>query len=681
MPVSIIRIIAAFLLMTFFPGAVIWSFSDHDEKNPLVFLVCGAAFLAVLVYFCAWVVWFFIPVIVSFVCAVFLEKKKISFKITRKTLYLSGCTLFMLLYMYPWGDYVAFYPPGDEMKLHLLYTSSITQENALPTDYSPLYPEIHQVSQPLGFHGVTAFLAGASRSSIIPVSTFAGIFIASLGCISVYVLGKTLFSEEKGMAAAFSFAFLSFLYHQLGFSGSYVVLTGLTFQILSAATIVRAATQKTRTSYVTAGLLCAACFSVDLNPFFPLACFFILFLIVNRDAFPVLAAFILLSIPQLARLTLFTPTPLELHFIEEWFQQTLITSFERLWIVLFSIGPLLLIFALLQLFSTHKIDKTLLSKEENLTFIFYSVPFFIPILLGTYLPFWYVFDPLLIFRMISIPLSVLSGLFLIQLKKIAQFKWFLSGLLLFSAVIHITDPFAILPVLPPTADSNSLSAYTWISGNTAPGSNVCNFTSYGDSSTWIPVTANRSLFFPSHLYYKGDNAMTELNLPERFTDLALLKVMPDSRFARDILDKYECTYIYIDGKSPVDLNQFLDSPEYYLEFHQKDVYIFSVTDSDPVSCEPMRFNPGKDILYGHKSYFHFSNLEGGTLLGIYYADRGFGNVDVDINGEYAGTIFRFDSRDHFLALFLLPSSDSISVSFLPYEDVFYIDYLVIFECE
>lgn len=677
-PVSIIRVIAAFLLMTFFPGAVIWSFVDPDERNPFVFLVCGAAFLTVFVYFCAWSVWFFIPVAVSFLCVVFLEKKKVPFVIDRQTIYLLGCILFVLVYMYPWGDYVEFYPPGDEMKLHLLHTTAIVQERALPSAYY-LYPEIDHVGQPLGFHGLITFVADASRSSIIFASTFVGMFIGSLGCISVYLLGKTLFSEEKGLAAAFSFVFLSFFFHQLGFSGSYIVLAGVTFQVLAVAAVVRASRLKTRTSFVAAGLLCAACFSTDLNAFFPLACFLILFFVVNRFAFSVLAAFFLFSLPQLARLSLPAPTSLELHFIEEWFHITLVSNPEKVVTVLFSVGPLLLIFALLQVTSI-RLDKTLFEKKEIQYFVFYSVPFFIPLVLGSLLPFWYALDSLLIFRMISVPLSLLSALFLVRLRKIAQFKWFVSGLILFSAVILVTDPFVILPSLPPTVNADALAAYQWISENTPPESTLYNFVSHSDSSTWIPVSAQRRIFLPSHLYYQGDNVMTRLDLPERFTDTEILEKLPGSTFAKDILEKYRISHLYIDGESPVDVNLFLHSPVYHLEFHQGDTYIFSVTDAEPFTCESVRLLQGRDILYGYKSYFYFSNLEKGTLIGVHYADRGFGNVDVEVNGEYVGTIFRFDSGEHFTAFFVIDSSENISVSFLPYEEVFYIDYVVIYEC-
>ncbi|KYK33330.1 MAG: hypothetical protein AYK19_13985 [Theionarchaea archaeon DG-70-1] len=682
-PVGIIRVTAAFLLLTFFPGILIWSFADFEEQNPLLYLLCGAAFLTVLVYYCSWFVFFPIPLVISFGCVLVLEKRKIPLPvIDKKTVILLGCMLFMIVYLYPWGDYVDFYPPGDEMKLHLLYTNTIVTEHAFPTMY-PLYPEIYHISQPLGFHGVTAFVGDASRTSFIPVATFVGIFMASLGCVSIYFLGKTLFSEEKGIAAAFSFAFLSFVSHQLGVAGSYVVLAGITLYIGAAAVLVRASRQKTRNSYILAGLFCAACLSTDMNAFFPLVLFFILFLVMNRVLFPVLAAFILFSLPQLARLTLPAPTSLELHFIQEWFQHNSITTLGELWVVLFSVGPLLLIFALLQLFSMRKfrsLTVASLAKNPYMYLGLLSIPFFVPVLLGRILPFWYVLDSVLIFRLVCIPLSLLSGLFLVQLKTLAQIKFFISGLLLFSVVVHVTDPFVILPSSSPTVDYDALSAYQWISENTATGTSFCNFTTYGDSSTWIPAVAARRIFLPFHLYYQGDNAMSRLHLPERFTDSMTLRTMPDSEFAKDILEKYGFSYVYIDEKSPVDVTNFLNSSLYRVEFHEGAVYIFSVTDGEPPPCKIIRYHQGTDALYGSKSYVYFSNLKGGSILGVYYRDQGFGNVDVEINDEYVGTVFRFDSGDHFLALFVLPSGEDVTVSFLPYADIFYIEYLVIFEC-
>ena len=700
-PVETIQIAAAFFLMTFFPGFLIWSYLDIEERNPLVFLLCGAAFLTVLVYYCGWFLFYLIPVVISFICVIILEKKKIPFPvIDKKALLLVGCMVFMITYLYPWAHFTAFYPPGDEMKLHLLYTNSMIQEHALPSDYAPLYPEITEISQPLGFHGIITFVAGASRTSPVPAGTVTGILLASLGCVSIYFLGKTLFDEEKGLAASFSFVFLSFVSHQLGFSGSYVILAGITFYTTAVALLIKASREKTRNTFILAGLFCAACFSTDLNTFFPLVFFFVFLLLKGlflKDISlkglslkdlplgPLVPIFILFSVPQLARLHLPSPTPLEQHFIHEWFRQNAVTSFSDLKIVLFSLGPLLLLFALLQVFSFTKITvpsiKSAVQKEPHIILILMTVPFFIPVLFSTYLPFWYVLDSVLIFRMLCIPLSFLSGLFLVQLKSLAQFKWFLTGLILFSTVIHVTDPFVILPDLTPTVDPYSLSAYEWISENTHPGSSFCNFVSHGDSSTWIPAVTTRRVFLPFHLYYQRDNCMSSLDLPERFTDSLILQSVPGSPFAKDMLEKYQFSYVYIDGKNSVDVNQFMTSSLYTLEFQQGDIYIFSLHDVEPPPCEPVRYLQGDSIFYRTKSYFHFSNLDQGTILGIYYADRGSGNVDVEINGEYVGTIFRFDSGDHFLALFVLPLSQDISVNFLPYEDVFYIDYLVVYECE
>lgn len=675
-PVSIVQVAATFFLMTFFPGFLLFSFVDPREKNPFLFLVCGSAFLTVLCYFCAWFLWFPIPLIVSLLCAIVLEKRKVPLPtIDRRMVYLSGCILFMVMYLYPWTNSVDFYPPGEEMKLHLLYTHIISEKKVLPSNYSPLYPEITHISQPLGFHGVTVLVADASRTSFIPVTTFLGIVLASLGCVSLYFLGKTLFSEEKGLAAAFSFTLLSFVSHQLGLAGSYVVLTGITFQIAAVTAIVKAREQKTRTSFMVAALLCAACFATDLNAFFPLALFFILYLVVNRSLLPVLPAFVLFSLPQLARVTISTPTSLELHFITEWFQTNLFTSLTDIQITVFSLGPLLLIFAILQLFSLKKSDR---AQYHNLGL--YSIPFFIPVVVGSYLPFWYYFNPSLIFRMLAIPLSVLSGLFILQLKEMLNIRWFLSGLILLSAIMQVVDPFMILPSPPSTVDTDSLAAFEWISQNTPPSSYFCNFTSVGDSSTWIPAVTGRPVFLPFHLYYQGDNVMSRLHLPERFCDLAILKVLPDSAFARDNVEKYGFTYLYVDEKSPLKAEVLLRSPLYEVEFNQGDVYIFSVREGEPAPCEIVRYQLGRDLLFGYKGYFDFSNLEGGDVIGVYYTDEGFGNVDVEINGKYVGTVFRFDTKEHFLALFLKPPARDITVSFLPYKDVFFVDYVVILEC-
>ncbi len=676
MPVSIVQVAAAFFLMTFFPGFLLFSLVDSQEKNPFLFLVCGSAFLTVLCYFCAWFLWFPIPLIVSLLCVIVLEKRKVPLPtIDRRMVYLSGCILFMVIYLYPWTNSVDFYPPGDEMKLHLLYTHIISEKKVLPSSYSPLYPEITHISQPLGFHGVTVLVADASRTSIIPVTTFLGIVMASLGCVSIYLLGKTLFSEEKGLAAAFSFVFLSFVSHQLGLAGSYVVLAGITFQVAAVATIVKAREQKTRTSFMVAALFCAACFATDLNAFFPLALFFILFLLVNRSVLPVLPAFVLFSLPQLARVTIPAPTSLELHFITEWFQTNLFTSLTDVWVTVFSLGPLLLIFALLQLFSLKKSDRAL---YHNLGL--YSIPFFIPILVRSSLPFWYYFNPSLIFRMIAIPLSVLSGLFILQLKEMLNFRSFFLGLILFSAAIQVADPFMTLPSSPPTVDTDSLAAFEWISQNTPPSSYFCNFTSVGDSSTWIPAVTGRPVFLPFHLYYQGDNVMSRLHLSERFCDLAIMKVLPDSAFAKTIVEKYGFSYLYVDEKSPLKAEVLLHSSLYQVEFNQGDVYIFSVKEGGPAPCEVVRYEQGRGLLFGYKGYFDFSNLEGGNVIGVYYTDDGFGNVDVEINGKYVGTVFRFDTKEHFLALFLKPPTKNITVSFLPYKEVFFIDYVVILEC-
>jgi hypothetical protein len=674
-PLSAVRVLAAVFLMTFFPGFLIWSLVYPQDKNPLLFLVCGTALLTVLNYYSAWTVWFPIPVVISFVCAVVLEKKKIPLPVvTRKTVYLAGCILFIAISSYPWSSYTAFYPPGDEMKLHLLHTNTILQEKALPSSYAPLYPEITTITQPLGFHGVTAVVADLARTSPISVSIIVGVFVSSLGCVSIYFLGKTLFSEEKGLAAAFSFAFLSFVSHQLGVSGSYITLAGITLQICAVGLTVRAHQHKTRNAYILAGFFYAACFSTDLNAFLPLIFFFICFLIMNRFFVYILASFFIFSLPQLARFSLPMPTSLEQMFISEWAQQALV-NLKDIHIFLFSLGPLLVIFALLQLFS-HDLKRSF----SNAVVGVYTICLCIPLLLSFVLPLWYFFDPVLILRMVFIPLSILSGVFLVRLRTLAQVKWFLPGLLIIAAAIQIADPFTILPVSRPTADSDSLSAYQWISENTTTEDSFWNFASHGDSSAWIPVSAERRVHLPFHLYYKGDNAMSRLHLPLRFTDSLIFKTMPDSDFARNILETHKISHIYIDEKSSIDVEIFLESPLYCLEFHQGDVYIFSVTEYEPPPCDVVTYQPGGRLREGSEWLCTFSNLKEGSIIGIHYTDSGSGNVDIEINGEYVGTIFRFDTKDHFVALFLLPPSEEIVVSFLPYEDVFYVDYLFIYQC-
>ena len=79
-------------------------------------------------------------------------------------------------------------------------------------------------------------------------------------------------------------------------------------------------------------------------------------------------------------------------------------------------------------------------------------------------------------------------------------------------------------------------------------------------------------------------------------------------------------------------------------------------------------------------FFHFPNLPSGTLLVINYRDEGVGNVDVEINGTYVGTLYRFDTSHHFFAVFVFEDTQNLTVSVLPYENTFEIEYLVVYEC-
>ncbi|MGC1121824.1 MAG: hypothetical protein WBA22_12090 [Candidatus Methanofastidiosia archaeon] len=677
-PIGIIRIGAAFLLMTFFPGFLIWEYAGFEERTPLVHVLCGTALLTVVVYYCAWIVWAPLPLGLSLVCAIILMKRDTPPPlIDRKTVYLLGCIFFMLAYLYPWADYVAFFPPGNEMKLHLLQCSTILEWKSLPSSYAPLYPEIHHVTQPLGYHGMIVMVAQASRTPLVPVSTIVGIVAASLGCVAVYILGKTLHSEKVGLAAAFSFAGLSFLFHQLALSGSYPLLLGITLQVFAVALVIRAATQKSRSQFVVAGLVCAACFSVDLNAFLPLAFFLIGFLLGYRSTFYILASFLLFSLPPLARIAIPSLKPLEIAFAQEWFQQSL-NSLKELNIFFFSMGPLLLIFALLQVSTVRRL-RQLVSFPVAAGGL-YTVCLCIPLLSSIIVPVWWIFDPVLILRMVAVVLSVIAGLFLVKLQKKKKMAWFFMGLVLVAFVLHVADPFFILPKQRLTVSDDALAGYDWLSDNTTSQDTILNFQSSGDSSTWIPAVIGRRVLMPYHLYYKWDNAMSELNLPERFTDIAILKTLPFSGFSRNILEKYGITHVYIEGEGAIDPHMFIDSPLYQLEFHQSNIYIFSVTDEEPARYTPLLYVDTGSIPNGIRSYFSLPAGEA-ILLGIHYADTGEGNVDIEINDVYVGTIFRFNTDNHFVAFFVLPPGEDIKVSLFPYTSPFYIDSLVLYSCE
>jgi hypothetical protein len=520
-------------------------------------------------------------------------------------------------------------------------------------------------------------VAQASRSPLVPVSTTVGIIAASLGCVAVYMLGNTLHSEKVGLAAAFSFAGLSFFFHQVALSGSYPLLLGITLQVFAVALVVRAATQKSRSQFVVAGLVCAACFSVDLNAFLPLALFLIVFLLFYRSTFYILASLLLFSLPPLARIVIPPLKPLEIAFAQEWFSQSL-SSLKELNIFFFSMGPLLLIFALLQVSTVRRV-KQVVSFPVAVGGL-YTVCLCIPLLSSIVVPVWRVFDPVFILRMITIVLSVLAGFFLAQILRKGNMTWFLSGLVLVALVLHVSDPFFILPQQQPTVSDDALAAFRWLSNNTTSQDTILNFQSSGDSSTWIPAVVGRRVLMPYHLYYKGDNTMSELNLPERFTDLATLKTLPSSGFSKSILEKYGITHVYIEEEDGVNPEMFEDSSLYHLEFHQNSIYIFSVTDEKPILYIPLLYLIAGSIPHGVQSYFSLPAGEA-VLLGIHYADAGKGNVDIEINDVYVGTIFRFNTDSHFVAFFVLPPDEDIRISLFPYTSPFYIDSLVLYSRE
>ncbi len=279
--------------------------------------------------------------------------------------------------------------------------------------------------------------------------------------------------------------------------------------------------------------------------------------------------------------------------------------------------------------------------------------------------------------MVCIPLAVFSGIFIVNLN-IDQRTYFISGLIILAVITHMADPFQIVSVLPVTADADTLEAYQWISENTAHNESICNFTSSGDSSTWIPAVCYRRVFLPFHLYYPHDNAMTQLDLPHRVIDSINLKKLPDSNFAGEILEKYGLKYVYIDKNSQVDPVPFLESSVYHLEFNKGPIYIFSFTGNPSVVYEPVFYHREGTLPNGLRSRIYFPHIVKGSVLGIYYLDKGYGNVDVDINGQYKGTIYRFNTLDHYVVFFVLPSPEA-TISLFPYQEEFSVDYLVIFE--
>jgi hypothetical protein len=591
------------------------------------------------------------------------------------------CCLFMVSYSYPWSQFFEWVPPGDDMKFHATHIESIYNTSSLPTTYGPLYPEVDTLSYPLGYHIIVSLgvvSSGISFSSII-IST---LFLLPLSCFSFYFLGKTLFDQKTGLYSAFSVSFLSLFFHRLSFTSTYPNLLAIILQIFAFSLLFRAFREKSNRLII----LCALAFAASgathsyiflLNVIF--LSFLAFFFLLQRNfskmgsLLSIGVVFLLLSIPCLLRLQFQPLSAVEMRTFTVWYTEDSITSLSDLAGIVSVLSPLLL-FGVFGGIS--------LRKQKTAFISWLSAILLIPVLSAleiTY-PGWYTMSPNRVFLYVFAPLCILSGKFLADLEIILtkeKFGTVIIILLLLSAGMHHADLFKSFspdPVSEVQMNPDDAFAMNWIADHTTEDAIILNTGPTVDCSSWVPFICKRRVIFPSFSGHRGDNCIEKIGTHRKLVDLEIVRHVPDSELALQVLETYNIAYIYIPAwrkRVYLDLypDRLLKSPLYQSMVKMGDAYVFRVNyDEQPeTTCFPIVNLENVTIKGGRMSSFSIapycsSDVQGTFFLQVEYTDTTYGYVDIAEADEYLATIFAYQTGEEKSMIFPL-SSKRIELQF------------------
>lgn len=697
------------VLLLYFPGVFLTSLIkkevDTIEVVALPFLF-GMSFWIVFSYFVSdfhilhWV----IVLLISFACAVIADKQNIRINRTpfREGAFLLVCCLFMVSYSYPWSQFFHWFPPGDDMKYHLLHIENIVETHSLPETYGELYPEVDTLTYPLGYTSIIA-LASMFSGVSLPFVVGSTFFMVSLACFSFYFLGKSLFNKKTGLYSAFSISFLSLFFHRLLATSTYPNVLGITLQVFAFYLLFETLKRKSIPSIVVSALAFAASglthsYILLLNVLF--LSFLGILLLLQKEFSKVKSLLytgviaLLLSIPYIVRLEFQPLTTIELWTFTVWYQEDSFRSLSDLVRNVSFLSPFLL-FGLFGIFGGITL------KKNSILVPWGAAILVIPLLSAFQIqyPGWYTISPNRVFFYLCAPVCILCGKFFADLERTLSERKFLSFMVitaLLSVGMHhfnLFHSFSPDPVSEVQMNPDDAFVIQWITDNTPEDIIILNTGPIVDCSSWVPVLSKRKVVFPSFSGHRGDKCLEKVGAYRKCADLRIIEHVPDSGLALQILEKYTIGYIYIPAfkkRSFLELHpeSLLKSPLYHLVLKKGNAYLFRVNYDEKPEKTFFIIQKYENITMEGEQLFQlsFSPLLSGDVqkaffLQVEYTDNTYGRINISEDSVYTGTILKYKTGEEKSIIYPLSGSDKIDLLFYCEFDFFSKELIILYGLE
>ncbi|MGD2247708.1 MAG: glycosyltransferase family 39 protein [Candidatus Methanofastidiosia archaeon] len=668
------------LLFLYFPGVVLVS---QLKKN--LDAVEGTA-LPLLVGMCVWIIftywsspfpllyWYTILVL-SGISAAIADTLHIHISRPQYTLlFLIVCCIFMGLYTYPWSQFYHWVPPGDDMKYHALHIANITANHSLPGTYGPLYPELHTLSYPLGYHSIISVVTIFTTPSVSYI-VLTTILIMPLSCFSFYFLGKSLFNHKTGVYAAFSVSFLSLFFHRLLFTSTYPNLLGITFQVLALSLLWKGLHTK-KHAYTLVSIVVLAAAGLTHSYIFLINGFFLglltIFFLVKKEISKVKililvgCGILMASIPFFVQLEFHSLSAVEMKTFATWYAEDAINSVSDAIQNVSVLSPFLLICSIMGLLLTFK--KMTFQTWVIVTWIVSIL--ILPVLSAfpVQYPGWYTISANRVFFHVFAPLCVLSGKFLSDVHtEHKKGIYFIGGLILLSVGMHanVFNSFSPDPVTHVQMNPIDDFVMTWIADNTDNNAVILNTGPAVDCSSWVPVLCKRRVVFPYFSGHRGDNCIEIIKAHLKREDLRVVTHAPDSEKALQALKKYGIDYVYIPAWRKryyyeIDPQKLVKSPLYKPVIKKGDAYLFQVVYNSHPETHYFAIKEKENISVDETGYtlacdpVMSPDAQGQFFVQVEYTDSTYGYIDIYDGFNRLETVFTFETGEN--RIILIPLS-------------------------
>ncbi len=685
-----LRPLFSLLLLLYFPGIYLASFIKRElDLTEAVFfpLLFGISFWVCFSYLVSELkILHWITVIcISFLSAVLADRRKVCINKNYDIFFLVIFFFFMISYLYPWSQFYEWIPPGDDMKYHAPIIENI-HHGSLPENYGPLYFEISPLTYPMGYHIVVALalFSEVSLPSIVKLT----LLVLPLACSSFYFLGRTLFDRRTGLYSAFSLSFLSLFFQRLSTTSTYPNLLGITIQVFAFFLLIETLREKSYRLLFLTVLTFAA--SGEIHPYtLLLNLFFLFFLFIYflgtrnfsrlKTVTIVGAGSILLCTPYFLKLHVGPLTEIEMRTLAVWYAGDSIQTLPDLIRTVSAISPLVIFFGILGGIALRE------RKKAVILLLLGASMMIIPILsfFEVYYPMWYTISPNRFVLYLFIPLCILCGVFFSDLEKNLsrrKFLFFMIIVALFSVGMHHCNLFHSFfedPVSEVQMNPDDAFVIQWIQKNTSEDSVILNTGAAADCSSWVPVLSKRRVIFPVFSGYRGDNCVEKVGAHVKREDLWIIRYVPDSDLALQILRKYDIDYIYIPAwrkKLYLDLDpeRLLESPLYKPVAKKGNAFLFRVNYDKRPETTFFVVMSRKDITMEGEQLFWLpfspvlsADVHGKFFLEVKYTDDSYGYIDIGQYYKYIATILKYKMGEEKSMMYPLSGMKDFDLLFYP----------------